>query len=89
MPVALGQPIRGALVGCSADHLGELGLDEGLVDRLGGLWRMRSSTSAAVSASRGQGSRGVTVARHSLTVTGGTDLREPTHHPEHVKTTLG
>src|SRR5829696_8341864 len=37
---------------------------------------------------RGQGSRGVTVARHSLTVTGGTDLCEPTHHPKHVKTTL-
>jgi hypothetical protein len=35
--VALGLPVRGALVGCGADHLSELGFDEGLVDRLGGL----------------------------------------------------
>jgi hypothetical protein len=35
--VALGQPLRGALVRASADHGGELGFDEGLVDGLGGL----------------------------------------------------
>jgi hypothetical protein len=35
--VALGQPLRRPLVGGSADHGGELGLDEGLVDGLGGL----------------------------------------------------
>jgi hypothetical protein len=37
MPVALGQPLGRALVGCGADHAGELGLDKGLVDGLGGL----------------------------------------------------
>jgi ClpP class serine protease len=37
MPVALGQPIGRALVGGSTDHAGELSLDEGLVDGLGGL----------------------------------------------------
>jgi hypothetical protein len=35
--VALRQPLRAALVGSGADHRGELGLDEGLVDGLGGL----------------------------------------------------
>jgi hypothetical protein len=35
--VALGRPFRCALVGGGADHRGELGLDEGLVDGLGGL----------------------------------------------------
>jgi hypothetical protein len=37
VPVALGNAGLGALVGGGADHLGELGLDQGLVDRLGGL----------------------------------------------------
>jgi ClpP class serine protease len=37
MPVALGQPLGRALVGGGADHAGELGFDQGLVDRLGGL----------------------------------------------------
>jgi hypothetical protein len=35
--VALGQSLGRALIRCSADHAGELGLDEGLVDGLGGL----------------------------------------------------
>jgi len=35
--VALGRPLRRALVWGSADHRGELGLDQGLVDGLGGL----------------------------------------------------
>jgi hypothetical protein len=35
--VALGQPLRRPLVWSSADHGGELGLDEGLVDGLGSL----------------------------------------------------
>jgi hypothetical protein len=35
--VALGRPVRGALVGGGADHGGELGLDQRLVDGLGGL----------------------------------------------------
>ena len=37
MPVALGQPLGRALVRGGADHAGELGLDQGLVDGLGGL----------------------------------------------------
>ena len=37
MAVALAQPRLGALVGASADHRRQLGLNEGLVDRLGGL----------------------------------------------------
>jgi hypothetical protein len=37
MPIALGEAIRGALVRCGADHGRELGLDERLVDGLGGL----------------------------------------------------
>jgi len=37
MPIALGEPGVGALVGGGADHGRELGLDEGLVDGLGGL----------------------------------------------------
>jgi hypothetical protein len=37
VPVALRQPIMAALVRRGADHGGELGLDEGLVDGLGGL----------------------------------------------------
>jgi hypothetical protein len=37
MPIALGEPGLGALVWSSADHAGELGLDERLIDRLGGL----------------------------------------------------
>jgi hypothetical protein len=35
--VALRQPLRDALVGGGADHGGELGLDEGLVDGVGSL----------------------------------------------------
>jgi hypothetical protein len=35
--VALSRPVGGALVGSGPDHRGELGLDEGLVDRLGSL----------------------------------------------------
>jgi hypothetical protein len=49
--VALGQPVRRALVGSGADHGGELGLDEGLVDGLGGL-ADAVIDSAAFSASR-------------------------------------
>jgi RNA polymerase sigma-70 factor, ECF subfamily len=37
MAVALGETGVGALMGCSADHVGELGLDQGLVDGLGSL----------------------------------------------------
>ena len=37
MPIALGQPLWCALVWASPDHGRELGLDEGLVDGLGGL----------------------------------------------------
>ena len=37
MAVALGQPLRRALVGSGADHASELGFDQGLVDGLGGL----------------------------------------------------
>jgi len=37
MAVALGQPLRRPLVWSGADHVRELGLDEGLVDGLGGL----------------------------------------------------
>ena len=37
MPIALGEAGLGALVWCGADHAGELGFDEGLVDGLGGL----------------------------------------------------
>jgi ClpP class serine protease len=35
--VALRQPLRSALVGSGPDHGRELGLDQGLVDGLGGL----------------------------------------------------
>jgi hypothetical protein len=35
--IALGQPLRRALVWASANRRGELGLDQGLVDGLGGL----------------------------------------------------
>jgi hypothetical protein len=37
MPIALGQPSLGALMGSGTDHGRELSLDERLVDRLGGL----------------------------------------------------
>jgi hypothetical protein len=37
MPVALGNTAFGALVRSGADHRGELGFDQGLVDGLGGL----------------------------------------------------
>jgi hypothetical protein len=37
VPVALGQPIGRPLVWSGADHRGELGLDQGLVDRLSSL----------------------------------------------------
>ncbi|GAA2843433.1 hypothetical protein GCM10020220_035800 [Nonomuraea rubra] len=37
VPVALRYPGRGALVRGGADHRGQLGLDEGLVDGLGGV----------------------------------------------------
>jgi hypothetical protein len=37
MTIALGEASLGALVGGGADHRGELGLDQGLVDGLGGL----------------------------------------------------
>jgi hypothetical protein len=37
VPVALGNPGVGTFMGRGADHRGELGLDERLVDGLGGL----------------------------------------------------
>jgi hypothetical protein len=37
MPVALGQPLGRALVGCRAEHPDEFGFDQRPVDRLGGL----------------------------------------------------
>jgi hypothetical protein len=54
-----------------------------LDDRIG-----RNRAAVPYMAARGQGSRGVTVGCHSLTVTGGTAVYEPTHQCRHVKTTL-
>jgi hypothetical protein len=53
MPVALGNTAFGALVRSGADHRGELGFDQGLVDGLAA-WRIRSSTCAALSGWRPQ-----------------------------------